>query len=500
MITLIKANKSFRGTTKYVLEKEKAEIIGGNMYGTATNELVEQFALSAHLNPQLKDPCYHLMVSVPKTDRAMSDEELAKISERHFATVIVLSRLKGNEAQVKQPDKRIPDAKLNKLVDFFIADELPAYDFFVARHGDKEHDHTHIVASRVNNLDSKSIRTWNNYAHSEHSSRLLEREFNLTQVQSSWSSKHKAMTRNQLDRVERDGLPGEEIMRRAIDAAAADKPTMSQLINRLWQEYHIRAEVSYYSHGGVRGIKYGIDVGPLNSDGTPRLVWKQGTNLNKYKYSFNKLQSELGISYNPGRDDQQILALTEMMHLAPLRQDLQQELSTPAPTNPEPEAEQSRPQQSRHWAERYAALSLGLENLLSLDRDKEIATRAFKQGASDNEVEKLIATSPVGWTQDEAKLIASVVLSHLEQELEQTQKRSPENLPQITDDQLVAAEPRANLYFQAAPTNPTDQQLAQATERHQKKLATAGTANSEHRRLEQELKSASIGAIRCRTF
>ena len=79
MIAKTKANKSFRGTTKYVLEKEKAKIIGGNMYGTTTDELVEQFALSAHLNPQLLDPCYHLMVSVPKTDRAMSDEELAKI-------------------------------------------------------------------------------------------------------------------------------------------------------------------------------------------------------------------------------------------------------------------------------------------------------------------------------------------------------------------------------------------------------------------------------------
>jgi len=492
MITLIKANKSFRGTTKYVLEKEKAEIIGGNMYGKRTNELVEQFALSAHLNPQLKDPCYHLMLSVPQTDRTLSDSEMAKISERHFATVVVLSRLKGEEAQVKHQDKRIPDAELNQLVDKFIESELPAYDFFVARHGDKKHDHTHIVASRVNNLDSKSIRTWNNYAHSEHSARLLEREFNLTQVQSSWESKHKAMTRSQLDRVQRDGLPGEEIMRRAIDAAVADKPTMPQLINQLWQSHRIRAEVSYYSHGGVRGIKYGIDVGQINSDGTPRLVWKQGHNLNKYKYSFKKLQSELGVSYDPGRDDQQILALTEMMHLAPVRQDLQQELSTPAPTNPEPEAEQSRPQKSRQWAESYANYSRGLENLLSLDRDKEIALRAFKQGASDNEVEEIIATSPVGWTQDEARLIASVVLSDLEQERSQTQKRSRSNQPQITSDQLVAAERRVNLYFQTAPTNPTDQQLAIATSRHREKLASAATANQEYRRNEQELESASI--------
>ncbi len=106
MIAKTKANKSFRGTTKYVLEKEKAQIIGGNMYGTSTNELVEQFALSAHLNPQLKDPCYHLMLSVPKTDRTLSDDELARFSSRHFATVVVLSRLKGESAQVKKSRKK----------------------------------------------------------------------------------------------------------------------------------------------------------------------------------------------------------------------------------------------------------------------------------------------------------------------------------------------------------------------------------------------------------
>ncbi|RCJ16996.1 hypothetical protein A6V25_29680 [Nostoc sp. ATCC 53789] len=328
MITKVKANKSFRGTTKYVLEKEKAKIIGGNMYGQSTNELVEQFTLSAHLNPQLKDPCYHLMLSVPKSDRTLNDDKLANLSQRHLASVIVLSRLQGDESQVKQPDKRIANTKLKQLVDEFIETELPAYDFFIARHSDKEHDHTHIVASRVNNLDGKSIRTWNNYAHSEHSARLLEREFQLTPVQSSWESKQKAMTRNQLERVERDGLPGEEIMRRAIEQVAADKPTMPQLIERLWREHQVKSIVSYYGHGGVRGIKFGIDIGSFNEDGSPRLLWKQGGNLNKYKCSFTKLQSELGINYDPKRDDSEINHLNNFLESVDNNQVNQQIIST----------------------------------------------------------------------------------------------------------------------------------------------------------------------------
>jgi Relaxase/Mobilisation nuclease domain len=331
MITKVKANKSFRGTIKYVLDKEKAKIIGGNMYGKSTNELVEQFTLSAHLNPQLKDPCYHLMLSVPKSDRTLNDDELANLSQRHLASVIVLSRLKGDESQVKQPDKKITDTKLNQLVDEFIETELAAYDFFIARHSDKEHDHTHIVASRVNNLDGKSIRTWNNYAHSEHSARLLEREFQLTQVQSSWESKQKAMTRNQLERVESLGLPGEEIMRRAIEQVAVHKPTMPQLIEQLWREHQVKAIVSYYGSGGVRGIKFGIDIGSVNEDDSPRLLWKQGGNLNKYKCSFTKIQTELGISYDPKRDDSEIKRLNNFLESVDNSQDNQQLISTISP-------------------------------------------------------------------------------------------------------------------------------------------------------------------------
>ncbi len=91
-------------------------------------------------------------------------------------------------------------------------------------------------------------------------------------IQSSWESKRKAMTRNQLERVERDGLPGEEIMRRAIEQVAANKPTMPEFIERLWSKHQIKAVVSYYSHGGVRGINFGIDIGSVNEDGSPGCI------------------------------------------------------------------------------------------------------------------------------------------------------------------------------------------------------------------------------------
>ncbi|MBD2309100.1 hypothetical protein H6G17_26925 [Chroococcidiopsis sp. FACHB-1243] len=71
----------------------------------------------------------------------------------------------------------------------------------------------------------------------------------------------------------------------------------------------------------------------------------------------------------------------------------------------------------------YEAFSRGLENLLPTDRDKEIATRAFNRGLKAEEVEEIIATSPVDWTQEEAKLIVSFVRSHWEQERESLQQQ-----------------------------------------------------------------------------
>jgi Relaxase/Mobilisation nuclease domain len=453
MITKIKANKSFNGTTKYVLEKEKAQIIGGNMYGKTSNQLVEQFTLSAHLNPQLKDPCYHLMLSVPKTDKTLNDDQLANLSQRHLANVIVLSRLQGDEAQVKQPEKRISDTKLNQLVDEFIETELPAYDFFIARHSDKKHDHTHIIASRVNNLDGKSIRTWNNYAYSEHSARLLEREFHLTPVQSSWESKRKAMTRNQLERVERDGLPGEEIMRRAIEQVAANKPTMPKLIERLWREHQVKAVVSYYSHGGVRGIKFGIDIGSVNEDGSTRLLWKQGGNLNKYKCSFNKLQTELGINYDPKRDDTEIKRLTEMLETATIQPNNQQiinyTLSTKATDNLQTSTNKSASISeikssltSEQALKLYRHYSTGSERELVTDRDKSVATLALKDGKPAPEVEEILKASPALWSQEEVRALVLIAESNLASKQLKSQL-SPTEEQQLKQELLALAVPIA---------------------------------------------------------
>jgi hypothetical protein len=103
---------------------------------------------------------------------------------------------------------------------------------------------------------------------------------------------------------------------------------MPQLIERLRREHQVKAIVSYYSYGGVRGIKFGIDVGSVNEDSSPRLLWKQRGNLNKYKSSFTKLQTELGINYDPKRDDSEIKRLNNFLESVDNNQVNQQLIST----------------------------------------------------------------------------------------------------------------------------------------------------------------------------
>jgi hypothetical protein len=306
MIAKTKANKSFRGTTKYVVEKAQASIIGGNMIGTETDQLVAQFMVSRNLNPKVKEPCYHLMLSLPHSE-TLSNEQFASLGERHFATVVVLSQLTGEKARLTNPDQRISEAELNSKVDKFLDDEIHQYSFFIARHNDSDRDHIHIVASRINEITTHAIKTWKQYPQSEWSARLLEKKFGLEQIPCSWESKTKALTRSQRDRLENDGLPGAEMMRLAIDEAAQDKPTMPVLIERLALR-GIMAEVSYKNNEQVRGIRFSINVGEVDSLGNPKLLTMTGGGLNRHKYSFPKLQSELGISYIPQRDDKALRA------------------------------------------------------------------------------------------------------------------------------------------------------------------------------------------------
>lgn len=299
MIAHLKTNKSFRQTTRYVVEKEKAQIIGGNMAGQTVSQLVAEFRISGNLNTRIKNPCYHIMLSLPKQE-TLSDTQFAQMGTKFFASLVVLSRLTGDKAQMTSSQKRIKESELNEQVENFLKLDIHQYSYFIARHHDREHQHIHIVASRLNEITGKAIQTWQNYPKGEYVARILEKQYNLTSIECSWEGKTKALTRSQRDRVKKEGLPKAELIRRAIDEAAKEQPTLPELIERLSHQ-GIVAEVTYHPTGKVRGIRYS-----MQSERSPKFqrLTLTGSQLNRHKYSFFKLQSELGVSYVPERDDE----------------------------------------------------------------------------------------------------------------------------------------------------------------------------------------------------
>jgi Relaxase/Mobilisation nuclease domain len=451
MIAKTRANKSFRGTTKYVIDKANSKIIGGNMYGDNAAELVEEFKSTTALNPKIKDPCYHLMLSVSTTDRALTDDQWTEIGDRHLATIIAYSKIQTEIAHGRLLKEDVSEDLVRQSIEQALEEDLPAHSYFIAKHEDKDHQHIHIVASRINLLSTKPIRTWHDYQHSELSVRRIEEKYDLTRVPCSWESKNKAMTSNQVAKLD-SGLPGEEIIRRAIDAVVQKQPiTIPELQAQLWTKHQVRAEVSYYSHGGVRGIKYGIDVGETNPDGSSKLLWKQGNNLNKYKYSFNKLQTELGVSYEPERDNALIKIYNDPSQIMPNKEAeivresvaIQPDLS---PISPPSTSSSRQVPSAENWQEMYQQYQQGLERLLPTDRDKEIAKLAFERGYERVDVCELIAVSPVDWNDGEVDLIVDLgrtqfveqqerreILAAQAAELERVRQLERENLAVASD-------------------------------------------------------------------
>jgi len=262
---------------------------------------------------------------------------------------------------------------------------------------------------------------------------------------------------------------------------AANKPTMPQLIEQLWREYQIKAVVSYYGHGGVRGIKFGIDVGSVNEDGSPRLLWKQGGNLNKYKCSFTKLQSDLGINYDPFRDDSEIKRLNSFLESLDNKPVNQQLISTIFPKEaqaiagrtifddleaaivyleqlhslqktvdaialnqtPTITTDEDEPKLKDNLsADLYKYYSADLQNLLVTDRDKEITIRALKDNKLPQDVEEIIFASPAGWTQDEARELVLIASSQLATQKSEP-KQSLDEKQRIESELLAMAVPIA---------------------------------------------------------
>ncbi|KYC34630.1 hypothetical protein WA1_50980 [Scytonema hofmannii PCC 7110] len=252
------------------------------MMGTSPHQFNEQFLSTKYTNKAVKRQCAHLIISIahrPDYHEHLSDSQYSYVAKEYLKDMGYLPK----------------------------DESLHATSQYVAvRHSDRNHEHLHIIASRIR-LDGKLVNDSYDYFNSQVSTRRiaaqlglevtpttneavalrLEQEYKITTPTSpnrsksikAVNSKHKTPT-------------SKEMIREAIGEAIKDSPTVSTFIQRL-EENNI-AVLPKMSGDELLGFTY-----------IHNQVKIAGYQVYK-PYSWNKLQSEYGVTYARERDKQAI--------------------------------------------------------------------------------------------------------------------------------------------------------------------------------------------------
>jgi len=256
--------------------------LDSNMGGKNPTQLAKEFGAARRLRPNLKRACGHIVLSIPHRDgnnpkgeyhEHLTDDEYTDIAHRW------LKEMK------------------------FLGDGLHNSQYAIARHHDTDHEHIHIIASRIR-MDGTVVPDSWDYRRSEVALRKLEKEFGLEPTPCS--------SERVAQRVKEDGIEttvcdrsaltqrqthhptGEpsvkEKLQDKIDQACLDKPSMTKLIGRL-QRQGVKVHPTFTTKGNFR------EAVAFELDGVKIAGNKLGA-----AYSFPGLQKKRGVSYECDRD------------------------------------------------------------------------------------------------------------------------------------------------------------------------------------------------------
>lgn len=254
--------RSFSKLLNYLFGKDGASLIGSNMEGLTSRELAAEFRFSQQLNSRVNRVVYHASLSLPHTEHLENDiwHEIAK--------------------------------------KYLQAMGFDMNQYAVVRHNDRDHDHAHIVASRVR-LDGTTVSDSWDYRRSEAAIRQLEREYSLRSLQSSHEKDSRSPTTGEQRLLAQTGEESVRVqLQRSLDQATQSSLTIPQLIEQL-QQKGISVRVSNHQTDQIKGISY-----ELNG------IAFSGTHLGKV-YTFTGLQKYRGVDYDSHRDNQLIRKLIE---------------------------------------------------------------------------------------------------------------------------------------------------------------------------------------------
>ena len=268
MITKVSQGKGFRGVLDYLLSRDKAKIIAGNMAGTNVRDLSTEFGVSRQLRRDIAKPVFHASLSLPPNER-LDDETWFCVAGSYLKKMGF-----NNEHQ-----------------------------FVLVKHNDTDHDHVHLVVSRISLAgkvwkDSLSIRRSHNAA------RAIEKEFGLAVVNSNPEEFGKPkLKRSEVEKALRENEPPVKlIVSEAVKESVKDRPDMKTFIDRL-DKQGIIAIPNVASTGRMNGFSFVVE-GRTNKDGEPIML--KGSDVGA---KWSKLK-EL-IDYELGRDGEFLKAIKE---------------------------------------------------------------------------------------------------------------------------------------------------------------------------------------------
>jgi hypothetical protein len=276
-------NRSFRSTLEYVLEKEEAFIIDSNMGGYNPRQLAREFGAARRMRPNFQRACGHIMLSLPHREASHPQGECHEHLDDEKYALIARRWLKEMQ---------------------FLGDGLHKSQYVIARHQDTNHEHVHIIASRIRMDGSVVPDSWD-YRRSEVVVRQLEQEFGLEptrcsneRVAEKVKQKHgiettvgerSAQTKKQKHHFS-GKPPVKQLLADAIDEATFDQPTVTELIARL-QKQDINVHPSFSTKGKFKNAI------AFSMNGVKMAGWKLGK-----AYSFPGLLQRKGVDYNLERD------------------------------------------------------------------------------------------------------------------------------------------------------------------------------------------------------
>lgn len=228
----IKRHKSFINVVKYVLKpgshhKSDPTIIGGNMTGAYSKELIAEFDTASELRTDIAKPGWHNSLRLPKNDEITNEQW-----------------------------KLIADDYMNQMG--FSDTHLRCY----VLHDDATGQHIHIIANRIDSVSSKVYLGRHESLKSGRIIQELEIKYGLTITKAAdpkkpvSSVKRKKLSRNETMYEKRTGeVCNKKKLQNILDNSLTGKPDLKTFIKRL-EDNQVSCKANRASSGKMNGFSF----------------------------------------------------------------------------------------------------------------------------------------------------------------------------------------------------------------------------------------------------